>query len=69
MMKAVKELSEWIRTSERPPAKEDTDQRGRVLAWNSVREYASTKTWYYVNANPDVFTQWMPLPQPPKGVQ
>ena len=62
-------LQGWIRTSEKPPTKEDGDRRGYVLAWNSVREYASTKTWHYVNMRPDVFTQWMPLPQPPKGVQ
>lgn len=62
-------LQEWIRTSEMPPTKEDGDRRGYVLAWNSVREYASTKTWHYVNARPEVFTHWMPLPKPAKEVQ
>lgn len=59
----------WVKTSERKPTKEDADRDERVLAWDSIKKYAFTPTWYYVNLRTDKFTHWMPLPQPPKGVR
>ena len=57
----------WIPVTERLPTREDANETGSILAINKDEKYVGRWIWDIVARWPDEFTDWMPLPQPPKG--
>ncbi len=57
----------WISVKDRLPTREDANETESVLAINKDEGYVSRWVWDIVVRYPTEFTNWMPLPQPPKG--
>lgn len=58
---------EWIRTAARKPTAEDANEDGCVMSINvnPGDRFATNWPWNLVNAYPDNFPVWMPLPKKP----
>ena len=58
---------EWIRTAVRKPTAEDANEDGCVMSINvnPGDRFTTNWPWNLVNAHPDNFPVWMPLPKKP----
>lgn len=58
---------EWIRTAARKPTAEDANEDGCVMSINvnPGDRFTTNWPWNLVNAYPDNFPVWMPLPKKP----
>ena len=58
---------EWIRTAVRKPTAEDANEDGCVMSINvnPGDRFTTNWPWNLVNAYPDNFPVWMPLPKKP----
>ena len=59
-------VQEWISVKDRLPTEEDAINGGFVLAYTAEHK-AIIALWSDVCRFSEFVTQWMPLPQPPKG--
>lgn len=62
----IPDAQRWRKTAEEPPTEKDS-AHGKVLVKYMDATFAQSATWDTVASAPDLFTHWMPLPQPPKG--
>lgn len=60
-------VQEWISVKDRLPTREDANETESILAINKDEKYVGRWLWDIVARWPDEFTNWMPLPEPPKG--
>lgn len=58
-------MSEYFKTSERPPTGQDANAIGDVHGWDGQKWWSAD--WRAVKYNPHVYSHWMPQPPPPKS--
>lgn len=62
----VNEHDGWIRVKDRMPLESDTDNDGKLLAWDSFQSKAHKVDLRDVYEMKMRFKHWQPLPSPPK---
>ena len=60
-------MSDYFKTSERPPTEADGNESGNVLCWDKGNSSWFSYHWQEVAGYPLILVYWMPQPPPPKS--